>query len=126
MSSIATRYVIIELLNFYTVAIIIAQNQSIKLLEFFEEMQRSLNISTERFHLLQCFLNPESMIKMEEVPNPLNPNAEVLECTDDGKIKRKQPPSNVPKVDPIWEFFYPSDGHQGMYVHYYYSTYVSS
>ena len=79
-------------------------------------MQRSLNISTERFLLLKCFLVPKYMIKMEEVPNPLNPNAEVLEYTDDGKVKRKQPPSNVPKVDPIWEFFNPPDGHQGMHV----------
>ena len=52
------------------------------------------------------------MIKLEEVPNPLNPNAEVLEYTQDG-IRPKPPPSNVPKRDPIWEFFYPTNAHEG-------------
>lgn len=79
-------------------------------------MEGILGLSEERLHLLKCFLDPENMIKMEEVPNPLNPNAEVLEYTEDGKIRPKQPPSNVTKTDPIWEFFNPADAHEGMWL----------
>ena len=86
------------------------------LIEFFKKMKKKLGLSEERLYVLNCFLDPENMIKMEEVPNPLNPNAEVLEYTEDGKIRPKQPPSNVPKTDPIWEFFNPTDAHEGMYV----------
>ena len=80
------------------------------LIKFLEE---NLELSEERLHVLKCFLDPENMIKMEEVPNPLNPNAEVLEYTEDG-IRAKQPPSNIDKTDPIWEFFNPTDAHEGM------------
>ena len=76
-------------------------------------MEETLGLSEERLHVINCFLDPKNMIKMEEVPNPLNPNAEVLEYTEDGKIRPKQPPSNVPKMDPIWEFFNPTDAFEG-------------
>lgn len=76
-------------------------------------MEGDLSFSAERLAILNCFLNRENMIKAEEAPNPLNPNAEVLEYTRDGKIKPKQPPSNVPKSDPIWEFFNPRHSREG-------------
>ena len=82
-------------------------------------MEGNLGLSEERLHILKCFLDPENMIKMEEVPNPLNPNAEVLEYSKDG-IRPKQPPSNAPKTDPIWEFFNPTDAHEGMLSYNYY------
>lgn len=43
----------------------------------------------------------------EETPNPLNFNDEVLE---EGKFIPKQPTTNVPKRDPIWEFFNLDEG----------------
>ena len=74
-------------------------------MKFFKEMERELEFSKEHLNVLSCFLDCKNMKKIEEVPNPLNPNAEVLEYTKDGKIRPKQPPSNVPKSDPIWELF---------------------
>ena len=79
-------------------------------------MEGNLGLSEERLRILKCFLDPENMIKMKEVPNPLNPNAEILEYTEDGKIRPKQPPSDAPKTDPIWEFFNPTDAHEGMWL----------
>ena len=76
-------------------------------------MDGDLGLSKERLHILNCFLDPKNMKKVEEAANPLNPNAEVLEYTKDGKIKPKQPPSNVPKTDPIWEFFNPRHAREG-------------
>ena len=73
---------------------------------FFKEVEGDLGLSTERLCILNCFLDPKKMLRVEEAPNPLNPNAEVLEYKD-GRIKAKQPPSNVPKRDAIWEFFNP-------------------
>jgi len=49
------------------------------------------------------------MIKQEETPNPLNPNAEVLEYKD-GRFIPKQPSSGIAKSDPIWEFFKTDEG----------------
>jgi len=57
--------------------------------------------------VLQCFLDPTKMIRKEEVSNPLNPNAEMLEVTREGQVKRKKLPSNAPRRDAIWEFFNP-------------------
>ena len=74
-------------------------------------MDEDLALSKECLHILNCFLDPKNMKKVEEL---LNPNAEVLEYTKDGKIKPKQPPSsNVPKRDPIWEFFSPRHAREG-------------
>lgn len=50
------------------------------------------------------------MIKEAEIPNPVNLNAEVFEYTKEGNVVQKKPPSNVPKRDPIWEFFNPDEG----------------
>ena len=79
-------------------------------------MKADLELSEERICVLSCFLDPKNIIKMEEAPNPLNPNAEVLEYTADGKIKPKQLPDDVPKTDPILEFFNPTDTHEGTYI----------
>ena len=86
------------------------------MIKFFKEVKGDLSLSTKHLHVLKCFLDPKSMIKLEEVPNPLNPNAEVLEYTQDG-IRPKQPPSNAPKSDPIWEFFHPANTHEGTVLH---------
>jgi len=86
------------------------------LIKFFREVEGDLGLSKERLSILICFLDHTKMIKIEEVPNPLNPNVEVLEYTKDGKIKLKQPPSNVPKSDPIWEFFNSKNTHEGIVV----------
>lgn len=83
-------------------------------MKFFKELQEDLGLSEECLCILNCFLDPENMIKMKEVPNPLNPNTEVLEYTKDGKIIPKQPPSNIPKSDPIWELFNPTNDSEGM------------
>ena len=83
------------------------------MIKFFKEVERELGFSKEHLNVLNCFLDPKHMIKEEEVPNPLNPNAEVLEYTADGRIKPKQPSSNVQKVDPIWEFFNPRNAREG-------------
>ena len=84
------------------------------MIKFFKEMEGDLDLSEERLHVLNCFLDRTNMIKEEEAPNPLDPNAEVLEYTKDGKIRPKQPPSNVPKTDPIWEFFNPRHAREGI------------
>ena len=76
------------------------------MIDFLNEAQEDLGLSKEHLCILSCFLDPErNMIKGEEAPNPSNFNAEVLEYTKEGNIVPKQPPSNVPKSDPIWEFF---------------------
>ena len=72
-----------------------------------------MDFTNGRLNILNCFLDPKNMIKMEEAPNPLNPNVEVLEYTKDGKIRPKQPPSNIPKRDPIWELFNPRHAREG-------------
>ena len=76
-------------------------------------MERDLELSKECLNVLNCFLDCKNMRKVEEVPNPLDPNVEVLEYTKDGKIKPKQIPSNVPKNDPIWQFFINSSACEG-------------
>ena len=76
-------------------------------------MEKDLEFSRERLNVLNCFLDCKNMKKVEEVPNPLDPNAEVLEYIKDGKMKPKQPPSNAPKSDPIWEFFNPRNACEG-------------
>lgn len=76
------------------------------MVDFLNEAQEDLGLSKEHLGILSCFLDPKKhMIKDEEAPNPSNFNAEVLEYTKDGKIVPKQLPSNVPRRDPIWEFF---------------------
>lgn len=82
-------------------------------MNFFREVEGNLGLSEGHLHILNSFLDPANMIKMEEPPNPLNPNAEVLELTEDGRIKPKLPSSNVPKSDPIWELFNPTNAHEG-------------
>ena len=82
-------------------------------MKFFREMERDLELSKECLNVLNCFLDCKNMRKVEEVPNPLDPNAEVLEYTKDGKIKPKKPPSNAPKNDPIWEFFNTKSASEG-------------
>ena len=75
----------------------------------FDEMQKDLGFSKEHLNILNCFLDPTRMIKQEETPNPLNPNAEVLEYKD-GRFIPKQPSSDIAKSDPIWEFFKTDEG----------------
>ena len=71
-----------------------------------KDAQEDLGLSEKHLGILSCFLDPENnMIKEEETPNPSNLNAEVLEFTKEGNIVPKRLPSNVPKRDPIWEFF---------------------
>ena len=82
-------------------------------MKFFREMDGDLEFSEKRLNVLNCFLDCKNMRKVEEVPNPLDPNAEVLEYTKDGKIKPKQPPSNAPKNDPIWDFFITRSAREG-------------
>ena len=65
--------------------------------------------------MLKCFLDPTKMIKKKEVANPLNPNAEMLEVTKEGHVKRRKPPSNAPKKDAVWEFFNPQRN-EGVYI----------
>lgn len=91
----------------------ITQKQGKYLIKFFREVEGDLGLSKERLNILKCFLDSTNMIKSEEVPNPLNPNAEVLEYTKDGMIKPKQPSSNVPKSDPVWEFFNSKNTREG-------------
>ena len=80
-------------------------------------MDKDLGLSKERLNILNCFLDPKKMNKAEEAPNPLNPNAEVLEYTKEGKIRPKRPPSNVPKRDAIWEFFNPRHAREGTLIY---------
>jgi len=71
-----------------------------------------VKFSDDHLNILQCFLDPTKMINEVEIPNPLDPNAEVLEFTKSGSIKRKAPTGKVDKEDPIWKFFNPE--HEGM------------
>ena len=80
------------------------------MINFFNQAQEDLGLSKEHLNILTCFLDPSNMIKEEEIPNPVNLNAEVLEYTEEGNIVPKKPPSDVPKRDPIWEFFNPNEG----------------
>jgi len=79
-----------------------------------ENAQHELKLSPEHLSVLQCFLDPTRMIKKEEVANPLNPNAEMLEVTREGQVKRRKPPRNAPRKDAIWEFFNPQ-GNEGKF-----------
>ena len=79
-------------------------------------MEEDLEFSKEHLYVLNCFLDCKNMIKVEEAPNPRGPNAEVLEYCEDRNIRLKQPPSNVIKSDPIWEFFNPRSSPEGMYI----------
>ena len=81
-----------------------------------ESVQRELNLSPEHINVLKCFLDPTRMIKKEEVANPLNPNAEMLEVTREGQVKRRKPPSNALMKDAIWEFFN-SQNNEGTNLH---------
>lgn len=69
-----------------------------------------MGLSKEHVNILESFLDPTKMIKEEETPNPLDLNAEVFEETEEGKIVPKQPSSDVPKRDPIWELFFNPEG----------------
>ena len=71
------------------------------LITFLKEIEESLGLFKEHHFILKCFLNPESMIKMEEAPNPQSHEDEAL--------------LNACKADPIWEFFNPTDDNEGIH-----------
>jgi len=70
----------------------------------FENSKEDLKLSNEHINVLNCFLDPTNMIKEEEIPNPLNPDAEILQLTRTG-VQRIMPSGDVDKHDAIWEFF---------------------
>ena len=80
------------------------------MIRYFNQAKEDLGLSEEHLSILNCFLDPTNMIREEETPNPLNFTDEVLEYTAEGKIVPKQPAVNVPKRDPIWEFFNLDEG----------------
>ena len=75
------------------------------LITLFEEFKGSLKFTDELLCVLRCFLDPTNMIKEEEVPEPLNPKAEVLEFSLGGQVRNRKHQSNAEKVDEIWNFF---------------------
>ena len=72
---------------------------------FFEDFKDSLKLTEELLCVLKCFLDPTKMIKEEEVPDSLNPNAEVLELSGSQVRRNIRAHSNAEKVDAIWNFF---------------------
>jgi len=81
----------------------------------FEKSKEDLKFSDEHINVLNCFLDPANMIKEEEVPNPLNPDAERLRLTRTG-VQRIMPSGDVDKHDAIWEFFNPSNDEGKIYI----------
>jgi len=81
-----------------------------KLIPLFEKIKNDVKFSDGHLNILRCFLDPAKMINEAEVPNPLNPNTEVLEFTKSGTVKRKAPTGKVDREDPIWKFFNPEHG----------------
>ena len=77
----------------------------------FKKIKSDVKFSDGHLDILRCFLDPANMINEAEIPNPLNPNTEVLELTKSGTIKRKAPTGRVDIEDPIWKFFNPE--HEG-------------
>jgi len=71
------------------------------LINFFDEIQEDLRLSKEHLKILNCFLDPTYMIKEEETPIPLDPNANVFDEANNGSIIQNQPSSDEPKRDPI-------------------------
>ena len=86
------------------------QKKSLNLINFFGEMQEDLRLSKEHLNILNCFLDPAYMIKEEETPISLNPNAYVFDETNNASIMQKEPSIDEPKRDPIWEFFNTDEG----------------
>lgn len=79
------------------------------MIDFFNATQKDIGLSKEHLSILNCFLDPTSMIK-EEAPNPLYLNDEGQELTEERNSEFQPPPSNVPKGDPIWKLFNPDEG----------------
>ena len=74
-----------------------------------------MELSTEHLHVLRCFLTCEAMINIPEVPNSVNPNEDVLEYNIvDGTVKKKEVSKDVPRNDPIWEFFNVNNSFKGI------------
>ena len=78
------------------------QKKSQTLISLFEKEKACFEFSEEHLHVLRCFLDPAKMVKLQEVPNPTNPNAERLEETPSG-VKPKV--LSGTKIDILWDFF---------------------
>ncbi len=57
--------------------------------------------------LIQCFLNPGMMLQVEESPNPLRDDEQVIELTREGGHRPVQ--RQGVKVDPLYQLFVPQD-----------------
>ena len=82
-----------------------------ELIPLLERIKNNVKFSDAHLNTLRCFVDPANMINEAEIPNPLNPNTEMLELTETGTLKRKAPTGIVDKEDPIWKFFNPE--HEG-------------
>jgi len=72
-----------------------------------KKSKEALGFTSEQINVLNCFLDPAKMIKIEEIPNPVDLNAPRWEETRPGQIRRVIPSGNVYKHDAIWKFFHP-------------------
>jgi len=80
-------------------------------------------LTKEHIDVLNCFLDPNKMLKKEETPNPLNPDAKIYNFTRSGRLKRIVP-TGV-KRDAIWEFFNDPKDDEGWRICMHICNYVS-
>ena len=111
----SVHYQLIIKLSLYITVIMIyfMQKHSPKLFSLLQRVKNEVKFSDGHLNILKCFLNPSNMINEAEIPNPLNPNTEMLELTRSGTVRRKIPTGKVDKEDPVWKFFNPE--HDGEY-----------
>ena len=74
------------------------------MISLLEAVKDDLQLTKEHIDVLNCFLDPNKMLKKEETPNPLNSDAKIYDFTRSGRLSRIVP-TGGDKRDAIWEFF---------------------
>ena len=75
-----------------------------------EEFSQCAQLDEGEIRLIQCFLDPQLMRKVEEHPNPLRDDEVVLELVQGGGHRPRRRGGS--KVDPLHQLFVPDNPQQ--------------